>query len=75
MLLALEDYASVVRINPSRTDALLKRGRYNFANKNWHTTIADFTLMIQREPHNALARSVVFACDMNGLVVPPPFPR
>lgn len=56
MLLALEDYGSVVNINPARTDALLKRGKFHFTHQNWHSTIADFTLMIQREPQNALAR-------------------
>lgn len=59
MLLALEDYGFVVRINPDRTDALLKRGKFHFAHQNWHSTIADFTLMIQREPKNALARYAV----------------
>ena len=56
MLLALEDFGSVVRINPSRTDALLKRGKFYFTHENWHSAIADFTHMIQREPQNSLAR-------------------
>lgn len=56
MLLALEDYAQAVKINPDRTDALKKRGLYNFAQGNWHATINDFTQLIEKEPLNAMAR-------------------
>lgn len=56
LLLAMEDYSAVVRINPARTDALEKRAIYHFGRRSWHVAVLEFTTLIQKEPLNARAR-------------------
>ena len=56
MLLAMEDYSSVHKLNPIRTDALLKRALYYYTKKSWLVAVSDFTQLIKHEPLNSQAR-------------------
>ncbi|CAG2247704.1 Tetratricopeptide repeat protein 6 [Mytilus edulis] len=55
-LLALEDYSKCIKINPMRTDAILKHGLYYFKNESWHNAITDFTDLLRVDPLNVTAR-------------------
>lgn len=55
-LLALEDYSKCIKINPLRTDAILKHGLYYFKNESWHNAISDFTDLLRVDPLNVTAR-------------------
>lgn len=41
--------------DPKRTDALLKRGQFYFANKNWISAIHDFTTLLNIDQQNSEA--------------------
>ena len=58
MLLAMEDYSAVHKLNPVRTDALLRRALYNYNKKSWLVAVSDFTQLISHEPCNSQARLV-----------------
>uniref|UniRef100_A0A4W5M2V1 Uncharacterized protein n=1 Tax=Hucho hucho TaxID=62062 RepID=A0A4W5M2V1_9TELE len=44
-------------INPGRTDALLTHGLQYFHSCNWMVALSDFTLLLQRDPSHAIART------------------
>ena len=58
MLLAMDDYAAVLKIDPSRCDALIKRGLYFFREKLWPSVIETFNQVMDNPEQQALARSL-----------------
>ncbi|XP_074146808.1 tetratricopeptide repeat protein 6 [Sminthopsis crassicaudata] len=56
-LLAMGDYSKCIYFNPERTDALLKRGLYNFESSNWAAAIQDFSTLLKFDYKNVHART------------------
>ena len=49
----IADLAKVIRLDPSHVMAFQERGLANLGNKDYDRAIADFTVIIQLEPHDA----------------------
>ncbi|XP_045704501.1 tetratricopeptide repeat protein 6 [Phyllostomus hastatus] len=56
-VLAMDDFAKCIFYDPTRTDALLKRGMFYYENESWNSAIQDFTALLDREPKNSQART------------------
>ncbi|XP_036912311.1 tetratricopeptide repeat protein 6 isoform X2 [Sturnira hondurensis] len=56
-VLAIDDFAKCILYNPTRTDALLKRGLFYYENESWNAAIQDFTALIDVDPQHSQART------------------
>ncbi|XP_053528490.1 tetratricopeptide repeat protein 6 isoform X3 [Artibeus jamaicensis] len=56
-VLAMDDFSKCILYDPTRTDALLKRGLFYYENESWSAAIQDFTALIDRDPQNSQART------------------
>ncbi|KAM5336951.1 tetratricopeptide repeat protein 6 [Glossophaga mutica] len=56
-VLAMDDFSKCIFYDPTRTDALLKRGMFYYENESWNSAIQDFTALLARDPKNSQART------------------
>ena len=56
MLLAMDDYESVTKLNPFKVEAIYKRGLFYFNTKLWMKAISCFDMLVKHADHEATAR-------------------